>query len=332
WGVPIGLETWADSYGKLNGGNRTGRGPGPESPGHDAAPRVMPAPRIGPATAPLRNDPDPVTIHDGKRHEAEYQPQTSPIFHGPPTLNQVRQGYIADCYLVASLGAIARTRPDILEQNIVDHQDGTATVTMYTVGRNVVTPGTPGARKSEIRVSTALPSVNKATPTYASSSEGALWPSIYEKAYAIHMAGGKYQGLNTGGHAGNAMETLTGSRSTGFTTKSRSDDQLVSDLRLALSQDKPVVAGSLSKDDAKADPQLNQLATDRTVFPWHAYVVESVTDDGRINLYNPWGKRHPQPLTPAEFKRLYNNIYINNPAAATQMASASTPTTPTSNA
>ena len=332
WGVPIGLETWADSFGKLNGGARTGRGPTPESTGPEAAPRMMPAPRVGPATVPLRNDPDPVTVHDGKRHEAAYLPQTTPLFSGPPTMNQVRQGYIADCYLIASLGAIAKTRPDIIEQNILDHQDGTATVTMYTVGRNVVTPGTRGATKCEIRVSTALPSANKSTPTYASSPDGALWPSLYEKAYAIHMAGGKYQGLNTGGHAGTSMEALTGTRSTGFTTKSRSDEQLVSDLRLALSEKKPVVAGSLSKDDAKADPQLNQLATDRTVFPWHAYVVESVTDDGRINLYNPWGKRHPQPLTAAEFKRLYNNIYINMVAPATQMASSSPPSTPTSNA
>ncbi len=33
--------------------------------------------------------------------------------------------------------------------------------------------------------------------------------------------------------------------------------------------------------------------------------------DGQISLENPWGRAHPLPMTPTEFKQLVIEVHIN---------------------
>ena len=44
---------------------------------------------------------------------------------------------------------------------------------------------------------------------------------------------------------------------------------------------------------------------------WHAYIFESVTADGKLQFKNPWGVEHPNPMTAADFKRLFTGINSN---------------------
>ena len=67
---------------------------------------------------------------------------------------------------------------------------------------------------------------------------------------------------------------------------------------------------------------------EKKVFAWHAYVFKSVTEDGLIQLHNPWGSWHPKPLTASEFKTYFSNMNDNQVPQAESMDESVTPTTP----
>ncbi|MFT7621148.1 MAG: hypothetical protein ACI9WU_000309 [Myxococcota bacterium] len=275
----------------------------------DADPK---APSPSPKSKTIEN-PDPVTVHDGKKHEAQYKDVGDDLFNGKPKLEDVQQGYLADCFLVAAMGAVAKQRPDIIQRMFVDHGDGTVTVTLHTMKSGWLVPfGTAGSTEHNIRVKKDLPVNGSASkPTYAKGKDGQLWPGLLEKAYVHLKAKGEYQGVNKGGHTTDALETITGSKARSFKSVGKTDEALLIELTKALADKKPVASGSFSKNDIKTNETLKKMATDRDVAAWHAYVVDDVKD-GLIYMKNPWGKRHPKPLTPEQYKTLYPNTYIGD--------------------
>ncbi len=259
------------------------------------------------STLKVEDEPDAKTVHDGKDHDPKYvDMKKKPVFDGEPKMEDVQQGYIADCNLIASMAAVAKQRPDVIKNMFKDLGDGTVEVTLHTTpAGKIVAPGAAGAQSHTYRVTKDLPSVNGKTPTYAKGKDnGMLWPALLEKAYAIHKKNGKYQGLNKGGQPAEAMEVITGKKAQSYQSTSKTDDALITGIDTALKNKKPVTATSMSKDALKNDAALKTLADDKQVFPWHVYTVEGV-EDGKIKLYNPWGRRHPKPLTPAEYKKLF---------------------------
>lgn len=67
---------------------------------------------------------------------------------------------------------------------------------------------------------------------------------------------------------------------------------------------------------------------EKKVFAWHAYVFKNVTEDGLIQLHNPWGSWHPKPLTASEFKTYFSNMNENQVPQTESMDESVTPTTP----
>ena len=66
--------------------------------------------------------------------------------------------------------------------------------------------------------------------------------------------------------------------------------------------------------DESAD--MRDLADERQVYPWHAYVVKRVdAKAGVVELHNPWGSSHPSPLSVADFRKLYQWVYVGHPKA-----------------
>lgn len=101
-----------------------------------------------------------------------------PLF-GPagPTMNDIRQGSLGDCYLLAGLAAIADDNPQAVRENAVDFGDGTF-----------------GVRYGNrfYRVDDDLPVWNSwsVNPAYAGLGAGrSLWVGIYEKAFAHYRTG-----------------------------------------------------------------------------------------------------------------------------------------------
>jgi hypothetical protein len=94
-----------------------------------------------------------------------------------PAADDIRQGALGDCYLLAGLSAIAQDNPTVLRQNVVDFDDGTYGVRLGN---------------SFYRVDNDLPvfSANSPIPAFAQfGAEGSLWVAVVEKAFAHYRAG-----------------------------------------------------------------------------------------------------------------------------------------------
>ncbi|MSP91966.1 MAG: hypothetical protein EXR79_09245 [Myxococcales bacterium] len=250
--------------------------------------------------------------------------------------SDVRQGRIADCFLAASMSAVAGARPDAIKNAIIDNKDGTYSVRFYKVDWN------GEKRVSKETVDSDLPWDQASdAPAYAKSTEGGeggkawmeLWPSILEKAYA-QWKGGSYDAIGHGGNSGDVLEALTGQRSTSESTAGAeaggTNDALWAKMKKASAEKRPMTAGSGDKDDAKyKDPKAG-------VYGWHAYTVLGVEEkkagdktEKMVTLRNPWGKRRRDGDAAAvgdsdnekaagvfqlewkEFRRLYDDVTIS---------------------
>jgi hypothetical protein len=107
-----------------------------------------------------------------------YKRFSGPLFSASgPRLNDIRQGGLGDCWLLAGMGAIALDSPNTLRQNVVDFGDGTYGVRLGN---------------SFYRVDGDLPasSLSSTNTSYASlGAENSLWAAIVEKAYAHYRSG-----------------------------------------------------------------------------------------------------------------------------------------------
>jgi hypothetical protein len=59
-----------------------------------------------------------------------------PLFDGPPSREQTKQGAIGDCGIIATLGALASRYPDLLQDMIRETEDGNYEVRFHEVRRS----------------------------------------------------------------------------------------------------------------------------------------------------------------------------------------------------
>lgn len=123
-------------------------------------------------------DPTPLKSHQSYKAFAG-----KPLFAADgPHMNDVDQGGLGDCYLLAGLGAIAKDSQLALQQNIVDFDDGTYGVRFgdqfYRVDNELV-----------------VNSQSDTSPAYAklrrvgSSNVQSMWVAVVEKAFAHYRSG-----------------------------------------------------------------------------------------------------------------------------------------------
>lgn len=220
--------------------------------------------------------------------------------------NDISQGGLGDCYLLAAMASLAQEHPEQIEKMIKDNHDGTYTVTLH---REVPDPSQPGKMKDEAfetTVDLTVPSGGNPAHAHVGDTDpttGAkeVWPLIIEKAYAQMK---QSYGAMDGGVPGDALYTLTGSKAPRTDTGSVSADQIAQ-------YDKdghPMVVDTCGADEAA-------LATYGLV-AGHAYSVKGIkTDaDGKqyVILYNPWGVgNEPKPIPIEEAAKLIPNFYVN---------------------
>jgi hypothetical protein len=106
-----------------------------------------------------------------------------------PSKDDIFQGSVGDCYFVSKLSAWADADPEEIRRTVAPLGDGSYAVRLY---RN----GAP----DYIRVDSDLWTASNGTPTYARpGQEGALWPAIIEKAFAISRRDqGSYESIAGG--------------------------------------------------------------------------------------------------------------------------------------
>ncbi len=175
----------------------------------------------------------------------------------------IMQGGAGDCWIVASLIAIAAVQPELIEDAITDNQNGTFTVRLYK-------DGTPHdlTVDGELYMHAAI-----RKPIYAQSrNRQELWGPLIEKAFA-GLYDDDYQRLYSGWPA-NAMRTLTNRDSDLVDHTAMSDDQLFATIQQALRNRRPAVADITAMKPGVAE------AVGLT--PLHAYaVLDTQVDDGK---------------------------------------------------
>lgn len=218
----------------------------------------------------------------------QYQYASGSLFVSGASLTDIKQGYVGDCYLLATFGSVAMINPGAIEGMFIDNGDGTFAVRYF---RNGVA--------DYVTVDRYLPT-NGNSLVYASmgasitNTGNELWVALAEKSYAqLNEAGwigqdgtNSYIGIE-GGWMETPYEQVLGrnANSTYMPTQ-----QAIVD---AFNSGKMVTLGSNS-------------TTTSGVVAGHAYVLKNYNAaTGTFDLYNPWATQH---LTGITFATLSSNF------------------------
>ena len=212
-----------------------------------------------------------------------YQTANGVLFSGTPSRNDARQGYLGDCYFLASITSIADQTAAAIQNMFLDNGDGTFTVRFFgSLAADYVT------------VNKRLPGLANGTLAYSglglslSSTSTSLWVALAEKAYAQWNETGQsgrdgtnsYAGIE-GGWMSNVNRQVLGYASSNYAVSTSSASHLASQL----SGGRAVTIGT------KASVSNGLVGS-------HAYIVTGYNSGtGTFDLFNPWGNTHPGPLT-----------------------------------
>ena len=257
--------------------------------------------------------------------------------------NDVDQGRLGDCYLIAALGALAHKNPEAIKDMIKDNGDGTYTVTFYdtnpdryrfpfSTGGFMDFNTTPELVPVEVTVDADVP-MKDGHPIYAGFGDSGteMWVMLIEKAYAKHFGNDSYEGIE-GGRPGRAMEHITGSPSLKQSLVTVKADPLnpwgsasnwdsiipgwhefgIDDL--ARWDDKGYALTASTYDDKNESRPLfdnGDLSTD------HAYYITDVNQaDNTVTLQNPWGWQNSGiTLSYEEFQAHFSRVEANTATA-----------------
>ena len=220
-----------------------------------------------------------------------------------PQSKDISQGELGDCFLLASLGAIANQNPDKIREIVRANGDGTYSVTLYK-------KDWLGFYESSDTVVDSTLTLSNGTPKYARygqvSPDGKpeLWVAMIEKGYAEKNGG--YDEINKGGHPSEAMSQLLGQSSKVYKPADLTLDQLAQKFEAH----DAIALASLPNDQAKG----NALYVNGDLVSSHGYYVTGVNKDkGTITVKNPWGwEANPtSELSYDEFKSSFDNVSIN---------------------
>jgi len=142
-----------------------------------------------------------------------------------PKPEDVQQGFIGDCFLMAALQSVCAANPGKIKSLFSPQESGAK---QYSVTLFQKEGETDQFKEKAFTVDTMLPALNAKSPepgaqpasgagpqlAYAGNDQvtqrpAPLWPSLVEKAYAMMLKGG-YAELGRGGVPADAMSALTG--------------------------------------------------------------------------------------------------------------------------
>ncbi|MFC9927008.1 hypothetical protein [Streptomyces sp. NPDC127190] len=262
-----------------------------------------------------------------------------PLFRGEPSREQVAQGYLNDCGVIATIGASGSTRPDTIKNAIRENPDGTYSVTLHQAhyDGNGYTPGDP----RKMTVTPDLPVMESTKSASFARVEQVAWPAVLEKSAAgidetwpdwrrdqwerdwLHNKEQKlnsdptldskefegptptgYGRLNQGSRPYDQAELLTQitgepSQIVSFPQGGGAEHTLEQQIQEKLSEGKPVLVATRPIDTVNGEGDLP-----KSLVPGHVYEVLSFNNE-EVRLHNPWNRYHPETLTAAEFTEYF---------------------------
>ncbi len=182
----------------------------------------------------------------------------------------VDQGGLGDCWMMAKMAALEQAVDSTWATDHVQvNPNGTITVTMYDDDGNA----------HDVVLTDQLPLDENGNLALGGNDASVLWPSYYEKAFALASEHGSddesgYGGIEGGWGVDDVM-LMTGHDADEI-------DVNAGDVRDAVESGQPVVVCTVNEDDIPDD-----LSDDW--YENHCYYVVGVDDDGNVTLGNPWG-------------------------------------------
>lgn len=214
------------------------------------------------------------------------------------SVNDIHQGFIGDCYLLASVGALAWTEPAKIRNIIHDNGNGTETVTLHS-SRDGRAPNFSTTTFDTIQIT-----VDNVFPNYGVNGGGQtlfgnqqeIWVQVLEKALATENGG--YSSISNGGWPMLVMEELTGKLATKISPAAATTALLAS-----LQHDgNALVFDSLSRNNLPYG-----------IVGDHAYVFEGLTNvngTACVRLGNPWGYDQPSAVPVSKLSQAFAQIDV----------------------
>jgi calpain family cysteine protease/putative extracellular protein len=211
-----------------------------------------------------------------------YRQASGQLFVNGATYADVKQGYLGDCYFMASLGEAALKNPAAITNMFVVNGDGTYTVRFFNAGK-----------AEYVTVDSYLPTNGAGQLIYAglgkmyNNASNELWTALAEKAHVqINEMGWQRVGLPgngvnaysaiEGGYIYAAMGHITGQATSPFTATAGTTS--FTTFVNAFDQGKMIGFAS------KSTPASSQ------VVGGHAYAVVGYNATNKtVTLFNPWG-------------------------------------------
>lgn len=278
-------------------------------PAHNLKPFLKAAQECRQRTAKNLEDPsiEPERLQGDGQIASQRSINNKPLYENPKNVpnedvvhpNDVQQGAIGDCYLLAALQAVAKRRPEVIKNAITDNGNATYTVELYLRQPN-----------SAQRVCQKITISNKFVGNYAASLDrGELWVRVIEKAMAKLLGG--YDDLKSGSTDW-VLEMLTGQTvTTHEISKTTVPATLAATIQQAFAAGKLITLGIKSNANIPTSPRYimaeisNNVSVShsitfngQTIFCSHAYSVDSVQVVGgktEFTLQNPHGASNPAP-------------------------------------
>ena len=227
-------------------------------------------------------------------------------------LNDVDQGGLGTCYLMASLASLAQQHPELIEQMIHDNGDGTYTVTLHEK-RCETAVGPCTYVEVPITVDMGFPTgpydgYDFGEPGDTTAKNREIWSMLIERAYAKWKGG--YDQIN-GGHPFIALSEITGMDSIYFPAS----DLGMNELFEAYQRGDAIVATSLPDYQEVIDgvvidnPDISDNMPEYqngTLYNDHAYTITNVDPvNNTVTLVNPWNDDcQPIVLKYEDYQRL----------------------------
>ena len=232
------------------------------------------------------------------------------VFIGPVSVNDINQGYLADCYLVAALTALAKCSPSAIKDSIrKGDEPGSYIVTLRRVEKAGGKMGSQTIKldnwfpTKEGRLLYAQGGFIPKPRFSVSQFEGKkrpLWPAILEKAFAVRSGG--YNKVERGVE-GDIFEALTG-KATNFYSLgkpgSKQNEEAVVELKKAVRAHLPVAAATKSSKQATMPPRIHDD---------HVYVAVGYSKD-KVILKNPHDPRESLAISYDEFSQAFERVTI----------------------
>ncbi len=185
-----------------------------------------------------------------------------------PSANDVKQGYLGDCYFLATLASVAKVNPNLIRQSVVDLGDGTYGVQFNRNGAKLF-----------IRVDGQLPTWSGQLAYADQGAQSSIWVAIMEKAFVQFRTGLNAYGSLEGGWMDESYQAL--GKNPNDLWSALTGNALLTWIQQQLAAGKSVTMA------------IGNVPAGAPLVGEHAYMVDAVMKDSKGNmtlrLRNPWG-------------------------------------------